>query len=85
MLQSWAAPCNGFKKCLQSLQKIKLSLQLVLNGKIFFAACVAMALRDKLPHVTCPLCNLSLKFFVLLTITQILIRFYFLQRLHGLF
>ena len=69
-LQSLVTTCYGFKKSLQSLQKVEPSFTASVTQRNFFATCVAMALTDKLQRVICPLSNLSGNWFGLATISQ---------------
>ena len=94
MLQSRVATWNGFENTLQlRLQFAMVSKNLCSrckkynHGAIFFATCVAMALREKLKAaagITYPLYNLSRNFFGLATIAQSRAQFYFQQRLHEI-
>ena len=73
-LQSRAAACNGFKKSLQSLQKLEpRSTAIVTRCDFLCNLCcngVARQVTVRLQHVTCSLCNLSCNFFGLATIAE---------------
>ena len=88
-LQSRAAACNEFKKFSAIVEKVRpSSTASVIRCNFLCNSCcndVARQVAGRLQRLTCPLCNLSRSFFGRTAIAQSKARFYFLQRLNGLF